>query len=97
MGVPEGMVEYTLYFTKTDCQSCRSVLLTTSHDIDVYPASIDETPRFISNPVDGAAPVEHYVRRLVTYLGRVQSITQRSGGLRLQTYVSLETKEWLRM
>ena len=97
VGVPDGMVEYSFYFTKDDHQLCRSVLLTTSNDVDVYPAAIDETPKFISNPVQGTAPVEHYVRRLVTYLGRVQSITQRSGGLRLQTYVSLETKEWLRM
>ena len=97
VGVPDTMVEYSFYFTKDDYQLCRSVLLTASHDIDVYPAAIDETPKFISNPTHGTAPVEHYVRRLVTYLGRVQSITQRSGGLRLQTYVSLETKEWLRM
>ena len=94
---PEGTTEYTYYFVKSDCQTCRSVLLTTVRDIDVYPASIDETPKFISNPVEGTAPVEHYVRRLVTYLARVQSVTQRNGGLRLQTYVSLETKDWLRM
>ncbi|CAE7948322.1 unnamed protein product [Symbiodinium sp. KB8] len=95
--IAEGISEYTYYFVKSDNQVCRSVLLTTTRDIDVYPASVDETPKFISNVVEGTAPVEHYVRRLVTYLGRVQSITQRSGGLRLQTYVSLETKDWLRM
>ena len=61
------------------------------------PRSIDEMPKFSENPTTGTTPIEHYVR-LVTYLGRVQSVTQSSEkGLTLRTYVKLDTKEWLRM
>eukprot|EP00439_Symbiodinium_sp_Y106_P070026 s1447_g12.t1 len=66
-------------------------LSTTSH-------SIDETPKFVDNPSSGTAPIEHYVRRLVIYLARLQSVTQKSEkGLNLKAYVKLDTKQWLRM
>ena len=55
---------------------CRSVLLTTERNINEYPHSVDETPKFIDNPNSGTAPIEHYIRRLVTYLARLQSVTQ---------------------
>ena len=47
----------------------------------------------------GTAPIEHYIRRLVTYLARLQSVTQNSEkGLNLKAYVKLDTKQkWLRM
>ena len=63
-----------------------------------YPRSIDETPKFVDNPTYGTTSIEHYVRRLVTYLARLQSVTQSSAkGLTLRVYVKLDTKEWLRM
>ena len=54
---------------------CRSVLLAEERDINSYPHSIDETPKFVDNPSSGTAPIEHYVRRLVIYLARLQSVT----------------------
>ena len=52
----------------------------------------------MDNPTYGTTPIEHYVRRLVTYLARLQSVTQSSAkGLTLRVYVKLGTKEWLRM
>ena len=66
---------------------CRSVLLTT-----------ERNTKFIDNPNSGTAPIEHYIRRLVTYLARLQSVTQNSEkGLNLKVYVKLDTKQWLRM
>ena len=63
-----------------------------------YLHSIDETPKFVESPNYGTTPIEHYIRRLVTYLARVQSVTQSSeNGLTLRVYVKLDTKEWLRM
>ena len=77
---------------------CRSVLLTTERNINDYLRSVDETPKFIDNPNSGTAPIEHYIRRLVTYLARLQSVTQNSEkGLNLKVYVKLDTKQWLRM
>ena len=73
-------------------------MLTTERNINEYPRSIDETPKFIDNPNSGTAPSEHYIRRLVTYLARLQSVTQNSEkGLNLRVYVKLDTKQWLRM
>ena len=66
-----------------------------------YQHSVDEMPKFMENPTTGTTvttPIEHYIRRLVTYLARVQSVTQSSEkGLTLRTYVKLDTKEWLCM
>ena len=74
------------------------MLLTTERNINDYPRSIDETPKFIDNPNSGTAPIEHYIRRLVNYLARLQSVTQNSEkGLNLKLYVKLDTKQWLRM
>ena len=74
------------------------MLLTTERNSNDYPRSIDETPKFVDNPNSGTAPIEHYIRRLVTYLARLQSVTQNSEkGLNLKVYVKLDTKQWLRM
>ena len=74
------------------------MLLAEERDINSYPHSIDETPKFVDNPSSGTAPIEHYVRRLVIYLARLQSVTQNSEkGLNLKAYVKLDTKQWLRM
>ena len=54
------------------------MLLTTERNSNDYPRSIDETPKFVDNPNSGTAPIEHYIRRLVTYLARLQSVTQNS-------------------
>ena len=63
-----------------------------------YRHSIDETPKFGNNPTLGSTPIEHYVRRLVAYLAKLQSVTQSSAkGLTLRVHVKLDTKEWLRM
>ena len=50
---------------------------------------------------DSRAPIERYLRRLVTYLARLQSVIQNSeNGLALtclQAYVKLDPRAWLRM
>eukprot|EP00439_Symbiodinium_sp_Y106_P056259 s1682_g7.t2 len=75
-----------------------TILLTTIRDKNEYPRSIDETPRHVADsPANGTTPIEHYVRRVVTYLARVQSVTQSQQGLILRMYVKLDTKEWLKM
>ena len=79
----------------------RSVLLTTDDnplDHNEYLRSIDEMPKFVESPNYGTTSIEHYIRRLVTYLARVQSVTQSiAKGLTLRVCVKLDTKEWLRM
>ena len=96
--IPPGAQQHTFVFHKPDNTMCRSVLLAEERDINSYPRSIDETPKFVDNPSSGTAPIEHYVRRLVTYLARLQSVTQTSEkGLNLKAYVELDTKQWLRM
>ena len=65
---------------------------------DEYLQSIDETPRFAANATEGTTPIEHYLRRLVTYLARLQSVAQNSeNGLALKAYVHLDSRAWLRM
>ena len=55
-------------------------------------------PSSSTNPTSGTAPIERYIRRLVTYLARLQSVTQNSEkGLNLRVYVKLDTKQWLHM
>ena len=96
--IPEGAMGYNFMFFKPDGSLCRTVLLTTTRDINEYPPSIDETLKYVDNPADGTIGIEHYVRRLVTYLSRLQSVTQSNAkGLTLKVYVKLDTKEWLRM
>ena len=96
--VPSGAQQHTFVFHKPDNTMCRSVLLTTERNINEYPHSIDETPRFIGNQTSGTAPIERYIRRLVTYLARLQSVTQSSEkGLNLRVYVKLDTKQRLHM
>ena len=93
---PYGAIVYSFRFFKPDSTMCRTVLLTTERNMNEYPHSIDETPKFIGNP--SFAPIEHYIRRVVAYLARLQSVTQSSAkGLTLKVYVKLDTKEWLRM
>ena len=85
-------------FFKPDGTMCRTVLLTTERNMNEYLHSIDETPKFVNSPTFGTTSIEHCVRRLVTYLARLQSVTQSSAkGLTLRVYVKLDTKEWLRM
>ena len=87
--------QHTFVFHKPDNTMCRSVLLAEERNINGYPHSIDETPKFVDNPTSGTAPIEHYIRRLVTYLARLQSVTQNSEkGLNLKAYVKLDTKQW---
>ena len=63
-------------------QRCRGKLAHALSDPDVYTFAYDETPLYKPNPEEGTLPIEHYVRRVVTYLGRLQSVTQnKSGGL----------------
>ena len=98
VSIPSGAQQHTFVFHKPDNTMCRSVLLAEERDVNSYPHSIDETPKFVDNPSSGTAPIEHYVRRLVTYLARLQSVTQNSEkGLNLKAYVKLDTKQWLRM
>ena len=96
--IPAGAEQHTFIFHKPDNTMCRSVLLSEEKDINSYPHSIDETPKFVDSPSSGTAPIEHYIRRLVTYLARLQSVTQNSEkGLNLKAYIKLDTKQWLRM
>ena len=67
-------------------------------DPNQYPPSIDETPLYIDSPDDGTTSIEHSVRRLVTCLARLQSVTvSNEKWLSLKVYVRLDTKEWLRV
>ena len=82
--IPEGATGYNFMFFKPDGSLCRTVLLTTTRDINEYPPSIHETPKYVDNPADGTIGIEHHVRRLVTYLSRLQSVTQSNAkGLNL--------------
>ena len=91
---PPGAQQHTFVFHKPDNTMCRSVLLAEERNINSYPQSIDKTPRFIDNPSSRTAPIEHYIRRLGTYLTRLQSVTQNSEkGLNLKAYVKLDTKQ----
>ena len=56
--IPEGAQEYSSRFFKSDNHRCRSVLLTTTRDMNEYPHSIDETPKFADNPTDGTTPID---------------------------------------
>ncbi|CAE7237302.1 unnamed protein product, partial [Symbiodinium sp. CCMP2456] len=65
-------------------------------------ASEHEFPRARREPIKpkelGTTPIEHYVRRLVTYLARIQSVMQNTDyGLALKVYVKLGTTDWLKM
>ena len=75
--IPYGAKECSFRFFKPDGTMCRTVLLTTERNMNEYPRSIDETPKFVDNPTFGTTPIEHYVRRLVTYLARLQSVVPK--------------------
>ena len=70
-------------------------------NINSYPHSIDETPRFVGQPVfwnSAHCALHQTIGDSVTYLARLQSVTQNSEkGLNLKAYVKLDTKQWLRM
>ena len=71
---------------------------TGSHDPDTYTFAYDETPLCKPNEKEGTLPIEQYVRRVVVYLGRLQSVTQnKSGGLNVRVYVKANTTTWLQM
>ena len=96
--VPEGAVEYSFDFHKEDLQLCRGKLVHALDNPDSYIFAYDETPLYKPNENEGTLPIEHYVRRLVVYLGRLQSVTQnKSGGLNVQVYVKAGTSKWLHM
>eukprot|EP00439_Symbiodinium_sp_Y106_P055220 s461_g7.t1 len=96
--IPPGAQQHTFVFHKPDNTMCRSVLLAEEKNINGYPHSIDETPRFVDNPSSGTAPIEHY-KSANHWMNRSdQSVTQNSEkGLNLKAYVKLDTKQWLRM
>ena len=96
--VPDGAVEYSFEFHKEDLQLCRGKLVHTLNDPDTYPFAYDETPLYKPNEKEGTLPIEHYVRRVVVYLGRLQSVTQnKPGGLNVRVYVKANTTMWLQM
>ena len=96
--IPDGAVEYSFEFIKEDMQRCRGKLVHTVNDPDVYTFAYDETPLYKPSPEEGTLPIEHYVRRVVTYLGRLQSVTQnKSGGMSAQVYIKASTSKWLQM
>ncbi|CAE7612094.1 unnamed protein product [Symbiodinium sp. CCMP2456] len=95
---PEGTTEYIFCFSKENTAICRAKLYCSVAQPDVFPAAYDETPKYIQNEELGTTPIEHYVRRLVTYLARIQSVTQNPDyGLVLKVYVKLGTTDWLKM
>ena len=96
--VPDGAAEYAFDFHKEDVQLCRGRLVHTLNDPDNYLFAYDETPLYKPNVEEGTLPIEHYVRRVVVYLGRLQSVTQnKTGGLNVQVFVKADTTKWLQM
>ena len=69
---PSGTVEHFFVFFKENLSRCRAKLLLLDDEENTYPAAYDETPKFVGNVAAGTTPIEHYVRRIVTYLGRLQ-------------------------
>ena len=96
---PEGTVEYTFVFVKENMAMCRGKILHAESDPNHLPPAYDETPKFAPNMEDGTTPIEHYVRRVVTYLARLQSVTQNTDyGLALmKVYVKMNIRGWLPM
>ena len=95
-GNPWGSNDFN--FHKEDLQLCRGKLVHTLDNPDVYTFAYDETPLYKPNETEGTLPIEHYVRRVVVYLGRLQSVTQnQSGGLNVRVYVKASTSMWLQM
>ncbi|CAE7328507.1 unnamed protein product [Symbiodinium sp. CCMP2456] len=91
---PEGTTEYIFCFSKENTAICRAKLYCSVAQPEVFPAAYDETPKYIQNEEFGTTPIEHYVRRLVTYLARIQSVTQNTDyGLALKVYVELGTTD----
>ena len=96
--VPDGAVEYSFEFYKEDLQRRKGKRVHTLNDPDTYMFAYDETLLYKPNEKEGTLPKEHYVRRVVVYLGRLQSVTQnKSGGLNVQVYVKANTTMWLQM
>ena len=96
--IPHGAQQSWYHYTNINDKGCRSSLMTAVRDCDEYPPTNDETPKFAVNHDVGTTSIQHYVRRLVTYLARMRSVLQSDEkGLNLQVYVKLNTKMWLRM
>ena len=56
--IPYGAKEYSFRFLKPDGTKCRTVLLTTERNMNEYPHSIDETPKFVNSPTFGTTSIE---------------------------------------
>ena len=96
--LPDGTVEYTFNFIKDDLMPCKGKIVHASDDPDNYPFAYDETPKYKPNEEEGTLPIEHYVRRVVTYLGPLKSVTQNTmAGLSLKAYVKMGTQKWLQI
>ena len=95
---PEGTVEHTFVFGKENMTLCRGKIIHAESDPNHLPPAYDKTPKFAHNMEGGTAPIEHYVRRVVTYLARLQSVTQNTDyGLALKVYVNMGIRGWLQM
>ena len=94
----QGTQQHTFFFHKPDNTMCRSVLLAEERDINSYPHSIDETPKFVDNPSSGTAPIEHLRQTIGDLLSQtsVRHSEQRERA-KSQSVVKLDTKQWLRM
>ncbi|CAE7337702.1 unnamed protein product, partial [Symbiodinium sp. KB8] len=85
-----GTVEHTFVFGKENMTLCRGKIIHAESDPNHLPPAYDKTPKFAHNMEGGTAPIEHYVRRVVTYLARLQSVTQNTDyGLALKVYVNM--------
>ena len=90
--IPEGAVEYAFEFHKENLQLCERRLVHALGDPDNFLFAYDETPKHKLNAEGGTLPIEHYVRRVVVYLGRLQSVTQnKTGGLNVQVFTKADT------
>ena len=68
-------------------------------DPNNFPPASDETPKYEPNMEGGTIPfIEHNARRVVTYLARLQSVTQNTdSGLSVKAHVKMRNKDWLHM
>ena len=96
--IPDSAVEYAFEFHKENLQLCKGRLVNALGDPDNFLFAYDETPKYKLNAEGGTVPIEHYVRQVVVYLGRLQSVTQnKTGGLNVQIFTKADTTKWLQM
>ena len=96
--IPDGAVEYAFEFYKENLQLCKGRLVNAVGDPDNFLFAYDETPKYKLDVEGGTVPIEHYIRRVVVYLGRLQSVTQnKTGGLNVQIFTEADTTKWLQM